>query len=95
MLIRYCCGNLSILEKMDFDEICDIIDYLVEKENDETLLKAYQASYAAFQNINFADFKKRALEKASQGRYAAEQPKAEKVYEKVERYLNDFKWKEV
>lgn len=91
-MISYCCGNMKLLEFAEFSEINEIVEYLVNKENDETLLQAYQASYAALQNIPFGEFKKKVMEKAG---LTAEKPvNVIKVHEKVENLLNNSRWKE-
>jgi hypothetical protein len=93
-LIGYCCGNIELLKLADFSEICEIIDYLVTKTNDETLLRAYQVSYAALQNINFEEFKTRVMKKTA-GLQSTAQPSIEEIHQKVKHYANDFRWKEV
>jgi hypothetical protein len=65
----------------------------VKKENDETLLRAYQASYAALQNIPFDEFKQRAVQ-MSAGLQSTAQPTVEEIHRKVERYIDQIQWKE-
>ena len=67
----------------------------MNKENDETLLRAYQASYAALQNIPFEDFKKHVARKSAGLQLNAPQPTVEKVYEKVEKIIDGYRWEEV
>lgn len=67
-----------------------MIDYLVKEENDETLLRAYQISYAALQGISFADYKRR-LSLQNSG----DKPTQTQVFEKVERIIDGYKWEEV
>ena len=77
------------MEYAEFSELCEIVDYLVKKSNDEALLRAYEASYAAINNISFDDFKQRvSLKLAAGGR----QPTAEETHKKVQHYLDDYEW---
>jgi hypothetical protein len=92
-LIRYCCGNLALLERAELSEVVEIIEYLVNKESDETLLRAYEVSYAALQNIPFDDFKRRALQSAKVQSTA--QPTAEEIHRKVEKIIDGNNWEEV
>lgn len=94
MLIGYCCGNLEILNRAELSEILEIIEYLINKTNDETLLRAYQASYAALQNLSYEDFKKKVAEKALLQSNANPQT-TKQVFEKVEHYTEDYEWQEV
>ena len=93
MLIGYCCGNLSLLEHAAFSEINEIIEFLVKRENDQALLHAYEASYAAIRNISFKEFKQLATERAG---IQAEKPvNIKKVHEKVRNILDNCRWVEV
>lgn len=77
------------MEYAEFSELCEIVDYLVKKSNDEALLRAYEASYAAINNISFDDFKQRVAQKlAAVGR----QTTAEETHKKVQHYLDDYEW---
>ena len=77
------------MEYAEFSELCEIVDYLVKKSNDEALLRAYEASYAAINNISFDVFKQRvSLKLAAGGR----QPTAEETHKKVQHYLDDYEW---
>lgn len=91
-MIGYCRGNLALLELAEISEIVEIIHYLVERENDEALLHAYQISYAALQNIPFDEFKWRVRQKAELQSAAASMPA--QVHKKVEHIIDDFTWKE-
>lgn len=75
-------------------EILEIIEHLLNKENDEALLRAYQASYAALQNISFNDFKKKVNEKTGRA-FKSSNLNVKETFKKVERILNNNKWTEV
>lgn len=77
------------MEYAEFSELCEIVDYLVKKSNDDALLKAYEASYAAIANISFDDFKQRVAQKLAAG---GRQPTAEETHKKVQHYLDDYEW---
>ena len=77
------------MEYAEFSELCEIVDYLVKKSNDEVLLRAYEASYAAINNISFDDFKQRVAQKLAAG---GRQPTAEETHKKVQHYLDDYEW---
>lgn len=77
------------MEYAEFSELCEIVDYLVKKSNDEAMLRAYEASYAAINNISFDDFKKRVAQKLAAG---GKQPTAEETHKKVQHYLDDYEW---
>lgn len=94
-MLQYCCGNLKVLELAEFSEISEILDFVVTKENDETLLRAYQASYAALQNIPFSEYKRLVFQKSAGLQSNAQQPTAEKVFEKVEKIIDGYQWEEV
>lgn len=89
-MISYCNGNIEILKLFTFAEITELLGTLIDELNDETLLRAYQASYAALQNLSFEDFKKTAINKSKLQSTA--QPTAEQTLAKVERILNNTKW---
>lgn len=76
----------------EFSEINEIIDYLVNKSNDEALLRAYEASYAAIANVSLDEFKLSVMQKLAAG---GEQQTPEQIHKKVEHYINDFEWEEV
>jgi hypothetical protein len=78
---------------LKFSEINEIIKFLVEKENDETLIKAYQASYAALNNISFNDFKRKVNEKIGAAKAPAQSVEA--IHKKVENIINNNSWTEV
>ncbi len=78
---------------LEFSEINEIIKFLVEKENDETLIRAYQASYAALNNISFNDFKRKVNEKIGAAKAPAQSVKA--IHKKVENIINNNSWTEV
>lgn len=63
----------------------------MDKENDATLLQAYQASYAALQNIPFNEFKERA--KLGSGVHVSQT--VEEIHNKVEHFIDDYQWEEV
>ncbi|MEE0873962.1 MAG: hypothetical protein UIH27_10955 [Ruminococcus sp.] len=63
---------------------------LINDLNDETLLRAYQVSYGALQNISFEDFREKAISKSSLQSTA--QPTPEETLAKVEKILNNTKW---
>ena len=77
------------MEYAEFSELCEIVDYLVKKSNDEALLRAYEASYAAINNISFDDFKQRVAQKLAAG---GRQPTAEETHKKVKHYIDDYEW---
>lgn len=77
------------MEYAEFSELCEIVDYLVKKSNDEALLRAYEASYAAIADISFDEFKKSVAQKLAAG---GRQPTAEETHKKVEHYLDDYEW---
>lgn len=77
------------MEYAEFSELCEIVDYLVKKSNDEALLRAYEASYAAINNISFDDFKQRVAQKLAAG---GRQPTAEETHRKIQHYLDDYEW---
>lgn len=77
------------MEYAEFSELCEIVDYLVKKSNDEALLRAYEASYAAINNISFDDFKQRVAQKLVAG---GRQPTAEETHKKIQHYLDDYEW---
>ncbi|MGN0503061.1 MAG: hypothetical protein ACI4HN_09055 [Ruminococcus sp.] len=95
MLLRYCSGNIDILNRCTFSEILEIIEFVINQESDEQLLKAYEASYAALQSITFADFKKRVYDKFSATYPGSNPQSAEEIEEKVAHYIDDFKWEAV
>jgi hypothetical protein len=66
----------------------------LDKENDEALLRAYQASYAALQNITFNDFKIKASQKAGRT-VKSSTTNVKETQKKVEQILNNNKWTEV
>lgn len=94
-MLKYCNGNIDILNRCTFSEILEIIDFVINQENDEQLLKAYEASYASLQSISFADFKKRVFEKFSAAYHVSNPQSAEEIEEKVAHYIDDFKWEVV
>lgn len=63
---------------------------LINDLNDETLLRAYQVSYGALQNISFEEFKNKVIRKTSLQSTA--QPTPEETLAKVENILNNTKW---
>ena len=77
------------MEYAEFSELCEIVDYLVKKSNDEALLRAYEASYAAINNISFDDFKQRVAQKLAAG---GRQPTAEETHRKIQHYVDDYEW---
>ena len=77
------------MEYAEFSELCEIVDYLVKKSNDEALLRAYEASYAAINNISFDDFKQRVAQKLAAG---GRQPPAEETHRKIQHYVDDYEW---
>lgn len=66
---------------------------LITELNDETLLRAYQVSYGALQNISFEEFKNKVTSKSSLQSTA--QPTPEETLAKVEKILNNTKWEAV
>lgn len=52
-------------------------------------MRAYEASYAAINNISFDDFKQRVAQKLAAG---GRQPTAEETHKKVQHYLDDYEW---
>ena len=77
------------MEYAEFSELCEIVDYLVKKSNDEALLRAYEASYAAINNISFDYFKQRVAQKLAAG---GRQPTAEETHRKIQHYVDDYEW---
>lgn len=73
----------------------EIIDFVINQENDEQLLKAYEASYAALQSITFADFKERVCKKSLTTQPDSNPLSAEEIEEKVAHYIDDFTWEAV
>lgn len=92
-MIGYCCGKLALLDFAELSEVVEILDYLVTRENDETLLHAYQISYAALQNIPFDEFKRRVLEKEALQLTAKQTVK--QIHNKVEHIIDDYTWGQV
>ena len=77
------------MARAELSEVNEIIHYLVEKSNDEALLRAYEVSYAALSNITLEDFKGRVAQKLAS---AGAQPTVEQVHEKVEHFIDDYVW---
>ncbi|MBQ2093190.1 MAG: hypothetical protein II190_01255 [Ruminococcus sp.] len=74
----------------------EIIDYLVDKENDETLQRAYKASYAALQNITFDDFKRKVYQRMGRiPKAVGKQPTVEETLKEVENIIDNYEWTEV
>ncbi len=82
---------MALLEAATFEEIRGVIAFLVEKENDERLLDAYRASFAALQNISFDDFRRRVREAVKTN---AAPPPVKDIHHKVQRYIDTFQWEE-
>lgn len=82
------------MQDFEFSEILEIIEHLLNKENDEALLRAYQASYAALQNISFNDFKKKVNEKTGRS-FKSSNLNVKETFKKIEQILNNNKWTEV
>lgn len=95
MLLKYCSGNIDVLNRCEFSEILEIIDFVINQESDEQLLRAYEASYAALQSITFADFKNRINENSSASLNGLNSQSVEEIEEKIEHYLADFNWEAV
>lgn len=66
------------------------MDYLIERENDAALIEAYRTSYAALQNISFADFRDQALAKAS-----GSEETPEETLDRVEKMMEEYEGWEV
>lgn len=94
LLLRYSNGNIKVLYKCELSEIVEIIDFVINQENDEQLLRAYEASYAALQSIAFSDFKKQVFEKFSTTSEYLEESALE-IEKKVAHFIDDYKWEAV
>ncbi len=56
-------------------------------------MRAYEASYAALQGINFEEFKNRVANKLNSTN--SESPTPEMIEEKVEHYIDAYEWEAV
>ena len=77
------------MEYAEFSELCEIVDYLVKKSNDEALLRAYEVSYAALADVSLDDFKQRVSQKLAAG---GTQPTPEQIHKKTEHFIDDYVW---
>lgn len=71
-----------------------MLEMLIDELNDETLLRAYQVSYAALQNLSFEEFKRKAVNSVPFLQSTA-QPTAEETLSKVEHFIDDYEWEVV
>lgn len=77
------------MARAELSEVNEIIHYLVEKSNDEALLRAYEVSYAALADVSLDDFKQRVSQKLAAG---GTQPTPEQIHKKAEHFIDDYVW---
>lgn len=92
-MLKYCNGNTDILYACTFAEILEILEFVTNRESDETLLKAYEASYSALKGISLQDFKKSA--QANSASLWNSNQTTEQIERKIEHYIDDFNWEVV
>lgn len=73
-----------------FGEILEVLQYLVNREHDTELLRAYEASYGALRGINFSDFKQSCTVSSESNDNAS----AEEIENRIEHYIDDYSWEE-
>lgn len=69
------------------------MEFVINRENDGTLLKAYEASFSALKGISLQDFKK--VVQANSASLWSSNQTAEQIEREVEHYINDFEWEVV
>lgn len=70
---------------MTFEEILEVIEFEIEKQKEEQMLRAYEITYSAIKGISYIDFKNQIIN--STGTEDASQIETD-----VESILNTYKW---
>lgn len=94
MLVRYCCGNTAILQRLSFSEANEIIQNAINDREDEMLYKAYMLTMTGrFTGVSYVDFVNKVKDQMQTG--AEETVNVETVESKIADYLDNYKWEEV
>lgn len=85
----YSKGNMSVFQEFSFEEILEVLEYQAEQQENEMLLKVYQATYAALGGISFEEFKNEAYEAVNK---PDDKRTAKEIETRVEELTKNVKW---